>query len=828
MSLIKILPEYVEKFSLTLHPEVRYTSSSFQGGTAYPTGAMPVAVRPSKCLKNLTDPSQMGQNSYDPNSPGVVGFNTGDFSMVANLNEVRKKVKEIMAVSGSSADVSLILGNYMELVNSSSEVSRNKKKLQIVRFDPPFSFTLNSSVKNCVRSVLMPFYSSYYDMCQFSYTNYNTLNFFTGSLVPSTSSIIYPNFQLGDSPRPYSPTGSFSFDFYINPRYANDSGAEFKAGTIMHISSTFALSLVSGTLRDGNGLVDGYRMLLQLSHSADISPSTVDISKKNNTRVYPRDLIFTSKDNSLRKNHWHHVCVRWGGDTVNDGTGSIVIDDNSYNFNVPSASILPPSHVSTNALFIGNYYEAPVSSDEGDFFNRNAGINEGVYPYEYGRVSGDPDVFLFNHPLNAEVHDLKIFDDHITDKKIKYNEKSGQRNFGSEMNQDRLMFYVPPLFTKSSKTRESLITPFQTERKWTQNPFNTTFSFGVGGYLINLQNFTREFRRGYYPRLFSLTASTIDTTVLDVTANGYIFASGSTRKANLTILPNDNGRFRPDYELLRSGTINTDMSIFKNAYGGIDLSLINIDQMITTASAYPGLSTVSTSGLEAAASGGTNDLPDDTSSESIAAQVAGVTPDSMGGSSTSTGPVLTIYQRTRDPSSNEISIFDISNLYYGNRILPGSLYITDPDVTGSGEKVKITVRDNEKGGLYRADALTEHPKWANVGTVLYNEGVAVIKSPHIAYFGKNRFEMSFKGDQNIHVLTVNIPAGVGLFNSSSNPQYKVLSASLNANDEESRFVYVSGLNLHDDNLNIIMRGNLAQPVLKRQEDEFLIRFKMDF
>ena len=166
----------------------------------------------------------------------------------------------------------------------------------------------------------------------------------------------------------------------------------------------------------------------------------------------------------------------------------IVIDDNSYNFNVPSASILPPSHVSTNALFIGNYYEAPVSSDEGDFFNRNAGINEGVYPYEYGRVSGDPDVFLFNHPLNAEVHDLKIFDDHITDKKIKYNEKFGQRNFGSEMNQDRLMFYVPPLFTKSSKTRESLITPFQTERKWTQNPFNTTFSFGVGGYLINLQN----------------------------------------------------------------------------------------------------------------------------------------------------------------------------------------------------------------------------------------------------------------------------------------------------------------------------------------------------
>ena len=149
-------------------------------------------------------------------------------------------------------------------------------------------------------------------------------------------------------------------------------------------------------------------------------------------------------------------------------------------------------------------------------------------------------------------------------------------------------------------------------------------------------------------------------------------------------------------------------------------------------------------------------------------------------------------------------------------------------MSGSGGKVKVTLRDNEKGGLYRADALTKHPRWANVGNVLYNEGVAIVKSPHVAYFGKNKFEMSFKGDQNIHMLTVSIPAGVGLFNSSSNPQYRVLSASSDASDKDQKFVYVSGLNLHDDNLNIIMRGNLAQPITKREQDEFLIKFKMDF
>ena len=68
--------------------------------------------------------------------------------------------------------------------------------------------------------------------------------------------------------------------------------------------------------------------------------------------------------------------------------------------------------------------------------------------------------------------------------------------------------------------------------------------------------------------------------------------------------------------------------------------------------------------------------------------MAGVSPTSLGGSSTVTSDVLTIYQRTRDPSSNEITIFDISNLFYGNRILPESLYLTDPNITGSGEKLR--------------------------------------------------------------------------------------------------------------------------------------------
>jgi hypothetical protein len=268
------------------------------------------------------------------------------------------------------------------------------------------------------------------------------------------------------------------------------------------------------------------------------------------------------------------------------------------------------------------------------------------------------------------------------------------------------------------------------------------------------------------------------------------------------------------------------MSPFISVNGGIDLSIVTLNDMVPPSSAYSGLPTVSVRDLEMINE--SLNLPDDTSPNSIAAQVAGVTPENMKLSNQGQGPILTIFQRTRDPSSNEVTFFDISNLFYGNRILPSSFYLSDPSVTGSSGRIKMTIRDNGRGSLYRADCKTPQAVWNNVGTLLYNEGIAVVKSPHIAYFGADGFESSFRGEQNIHILTVNLPAGVGAINSSSNPQYKILSASNNANDLNTRFVYISGLNLHDDNLNVIMRANLAQPVLKREGDEVLLRFKTDF
>ena len=77
-------------------------------------------------------------------------------------------------------------------------------------------------------------------------------------------------------------------------------------------------------------------------------------------------------------------------------------------------------------------------------------------------------------------------------------------------------------------------------------------------------------------------------------------------------------------------------------------------------------------------------------------------------------------------------------------------------------------------------------------------------------------------------MSVSVPCDSGLINSSSNPGFKILSASLEANDVNSEFVYITGIYFHDDNMNVIMKANLAQPVVKRETDGFVFKVKMDF
>tara|TARA_R100000664_G_C2644096_1_gene67730 strand:- start:121 stop:546 length:426 start_codon:yes stop_codon:yes gene_type:complete len=141
----------------------------------------------------------------------------------------------------------------------------------------------------------------------------------------------------------------------------------------------------------------------------------------------------------------------------------------------------------------------------------------------------------------------------------------------------------------------------------------------------------------------------------------------------------------------------------------------------------------------------------------------------------------------------------------------------------------MTLRDNSQGNLYRADSESENCKWNAVGNVLYEEGIFIIKAPTIPYFGREQFEIEFEGIQNLHILEINVPAAQSQINSSSNPSF---NNNIKPNDFASTndpvFVGISGVLLHDENLNVIARTNLAQPVIKTQADKYLFRIKIDF
>tara|TARA_B100000900_G_scaffold415699_1_gene446714 strand:+ start:410 stop:2776 length:2367 start_codon:yes stop_codon:yes gene_type:complete len=788
MSFVKLDGQNFEVSTILLKPSTKFVSSSLSGLS---TGSAYVAPTRSKCIKQIIDLESAFWNLAKDATDG--DSNVSKY----NIDNFKRALAHERAIANAQAgDTNLTgsLSEYLSLIDEAPKDVRFDKYIDIFRFDPPFSFTKNTTVKNITRKVLMPYHMHRYENCGFYYTNYNTLNFFNNETIPSGSALIYPNVTGA-----YDLPDTFSLNFWLNPRYSSANRA-FNAGTIFHLSSSIAVSLVSGSSVNRLGEEQDFKILLQLSHSADIPPSSISLNSP--TTAKPRDLIFTSS-HTLKKNNWHHVSISWGPNS-NNATGSLFIDNNETKFYVPSASL--SSSISPNTMVIGNFLDMEHTQSAA-FFHKGSGVGtsakelHGVTEITTAATQ-DPTIKKeqLAHPLNAEVHDIRLYNLFI-DKRLR---KESQIGFTSPKNLKNLKAYIPPYFYPETRTREVLVTPFQTITSKTNDPFNVSFSFGVGGKSINLENFARDFVTGEYPRLVGLEHKTINTTVQNITADQYIYHTGSHIKRNLTLLPNDNGLHRPVYDILKNSPMSGS-EMYRDPYNNVsNYSIINLDRLVPTSSLFDGL--ILTKGA-------------------IFDQIVGSSPDNPG---VAPGAVLTIAQRTRDVSSNEISVFDISNLYYGNKIHPGSLLIKENNLTGSGGDVKIKVRDNSRGSLYRADCETEHAVWNNIGNVLYDEGVVVLKTPHLAFLGKDLLDMSFKGEQRIHTAIMNIPANEWNFTSSSNKTFKSIPPTTGANDASLETIYITGVNIHDDNFNVIMQASLAQPIFKTEEDEFIIRLKKDF
>ena len=817
MSIQRITSDNIENFTLYTYPKRTFVSSS--SGI---TGSVQLFARDNRILKDAIPNEDYGAE-------------------ILSAETIENTRRNLTRITGS--DVSGI-EQYMTQVNAAPPSPIFNKRLEVSRFIPDVKFSKDTLRKSVLKNVLFPYYRVAYPNLNWAFTNYHCLNFFTGSSVPSSSALIYPagsGSLASYDAFPYTPSGSFTFEFYINPRYKNESpNAPFSAGTILHLSSSYSLSLISGSSRDINGYVDGYRVMLQLSHSADIAPSKVVVTPTGFTTPsagYKTDLIFTSSE--IPHNTWTHVAVRWEapstGSVQNASafSGSFVLNGEvDTKFVIPSSSVFPTSFDNPqgdpDALFVGNFYDGPNRGESVDppllarFFNVNSSHHDGLtsmYAGSYDDDSTSPshtdipeNKYSLAHPLNAEVHDLRIYSRFKTVGEIAEDAHSGPDSITNDM-----LFYLPVFFVKETRTRDILQTPFKSVRSKTDDPFNVALSYGVGARLINLPNFTREFVRAEYPRLFHLSASEITTSTEALSANTFLYQNPSTAKGNLTVLPCDNGKFTPNFNLLRSGSSpdasppisGSVVDKFQSDTGVLRYDLVSLNDLVSTGS----LLKISTFDAYALSTG------------SIAASMYGPTPEDPGLES---GSILTILDRTRDPSSNEVSFFDVSNLFYGRRIEPKTFVVTDNNLTGSNGRVSMTLKDNGMGGLYRADSVSDHATWSTVGSIVCDEGLAVVTDPTAIFFGKDQFEVSMTGMRPLYVKEINVLAPAGTVNSSSNPNWMPLKPTDNENETANQFVYITHVNLHDDNFNIIGKASLAQPLTKRSDDKYLVRLKIDY
>lgn len=172
-----------------------------------------------------------------------------------------------------------------------------------------------------------------------------------------------------------------------------------------------------------------------------------------------------------------------------------------------------------------------------------------------------------------------------------------------------------------------------------------------------------------------------------------------------------------------------------------------------------------------------------------------------------------------------ISIFDISTQMYNKKIKKTKFSLIDNDFKSG----KITLKDNGYYNIYRSDCNTKVADWNYVGHIFYQEGIVCLNNPSLFYFGKTDFDAEFEAESFLNVKEINIPADAGIHNLSQNSTYdESLRVNEAAFNSEEGFVYITDINLHDENYNIVAKAKLANPVPKKNTDRLVFRLKMDF
>ena len=240
--------------------------------------------------------------------------------------------------------------------------------------------------------------------------------------------------------------------------------------------------------------------------------------------------------------------------------------------------------------------------------------------------------------------------------------------------------------------------------------------------------------------------------------------------------------------------------------------------------------------------------------------------------------------------SQSINLISIPSIFYGSAIKPGSLslkwYYTGSlagelrDTKQNGELIEVTGSSTgsvagvvlyEEGFILLTGSWDLDPNPAVTLGLISSSAPRVPKTPQWIYFGagandnvsqatvgsssfnKASFDLSFKGTSETQVLTMFAHARRGEVNFSNNPTFLAYSQSqLDTTSSQvyqenasrtiyntvsssysdygapfKRQVYISRVAIYDKNKNLVGVATLANPILKKEDEDLSFKLKLD-
>ena len=487
--------------------------------------------------------------------------------------------------------------------------------------------------------------------------------------------------------------------------------------------------------------------------------------------------------------------------------------------------------------------------------------------------------------LNAEIADLRIYDSARLSQQVSLDMKSYINSLENELHSG-LLFYLPLYFVPEKRSRKCLITYGNKHIANIDGPVNPYLSHRVLGHEVSVEHFLNEFVKKYRPFIEGVhtlesdyqgtgLSGQYETTESSSSKLNKLFITDDTTKnlrqnniiiRNKLILPNDNGLTLPSWSLIKEVYPESSNFIYsKDIFGNEVKGLVSVSEItdLNKITSPPNADDIILQNFINGSLYRKNRKPDSILEEKENIILEGhINPDTIESEGeledilSVDGKILVdpnifnnkditkteseadfhsefrrkliLFEMTSYLGDTYGPIFEIPNAFYSEKIREETIELEDKDISGTAGSLSIKLKDNSRGGIYRADCLTEHAKWNYVGHVFRSEGFINLLHPALDSFGEISYDIKFKGEHGLNVFEINVPCLAGEHNASLNKSFKHIKPTNYFSDINEEFVFIDTINLHDENLNIVAKANLSQPLSKRITDKYNFRLKLDY